>query len=85
MDVETKHYSDGTRATGTAPLPAMSPDQQDALAVRLRETVARGYCDDKNSHKVLDGDLLHSIVHEILLSLAPDCHPSRRLPLALIH
>jgi hypothetical protein len=28
--VETKLYSDGTSATGTAPLPDLSPDQQDA-------------------------------------------------------
>jgi len=31
MEVETKHYSDGTSATGTAPLPDLSPAQQDAL------------------------------------------------------
>ncbi len=30
MDVETKHYSDGTSATGTSPLPDLSPNQQEA-------------------------------------------------------
>ena len=30
MDYETKHYSDGTSAFGIAPLPPVSPDQQDA-------------------------------------------------------
>lgn len=52
------------------------------LEQRLRETVARGYCDDKNCNKELDSDLLNSIVHEIMLSLDPSCHPSRKLPLA---
>jgi ribosome modulation factor len=51
------------------------------LEQRLRETVARGYCDDKNCNKVLDSDLLDSIVYEIMLALAPDCHPDRKLPL----
>lgn len=54
---------------------------RDELAQRLRETVARGYCDDKNCNKELDSDLLISIVHELMLSLEPDCHPSRALPL----
>lgn len=51
------------------------------LEQRLRQTVARGYCDDQNAHKELDSVLLNSIVHEIILALDPDCHPSRRLPL----
>lgn len=29
MNVETKQYTDGTSATGTAPLPDQSPAQQD--------------------------------------------------------
>lgn len=29
-DVETRHYSDGTSATGTPPLPDLSPEQQAA-------------------------------------------------------
>ena len=40
MDVETRHYSDGTRATGMAPLPDLSPDQQD-VKDRKNELVAR--------------------------------------------
>lgn len=32
----------------------------------LRGIVARGYCHKANSHKVLDGDLLEAIVHELL-------------------
>jgi hypothetical protein len=28
--IETKHYSDGTSATGAAPLPDLSPEQQNA-------------------------------------------------------
>ena len=41
----------------------------------LRGIVARGYCHDKNSHKVLDGDLLEAIVEELLLVLPsqPGC------------
>lgn len=30
--IETKHYSDGTSATGPGPLPDLSPAQQDAAA-----------------------------------------------------
>ena len=28
-DIETRHYSDRTSATGPAPLPALSPEQHD--------------------------------------------------------
>lgn len=36
MTTETKEYIDGTAATGTAPLPEMSPRQQDTkTALRL--------------------------------------------------
>lgn len=37
MDIETKHYGDGTTATGTPPLPDVSPRQQ--LIRDLRERV----------------------------------------------
>lgn len=30
QDIETKHYSDGTSATGPGPLPDLSPAQQEA-------------------------------------------------------
>lgn len=32
MQTETRHYTDGSCATGTAPLPALSPAQQDIRA-----------------------------------------------------
>jgi hypothetical protein len=50
-----------------------------SLERRIRETVARGYCDDRNCYKEVDTDLLNSIVQEIMLSIDPMCHPSRRL------
>jgi hypothetical protein len=40
MTVETKHYSDGTSATGTAPLPDLSPAQQDALTAATLTVVS---------------------------------------------
>lgn len=43
MTIETKRYSDGTSATGTAPLPDLSPEQQDALtAATLQITLTDG-------------------------------------------
>lgn len=61
------------------------PEQSDAALVRqLRGAVARGWCDDRNCLKEMDSDLAESIVKEILLSLASDCHPSRALPLRRI-
>ncbi len=38
--LETKHYADGTSATGIAPLPVLSPDQQD---IRNALTLARKF------------------------------------------
>jgi hypothetical protein len=42
--IETKTYSDGSTATGTAPLPDLSPAQQDALKA------APGYLDSYEFH-----------------------------------
>lgn len=38
--IETKRYSDGTSATGTAPLPDLSPEQQDALTAATIQIVS---------------------------------------------
>jgi hypothetical protein len=40
----------------------------DEARERLRGTVARGYCHEKNAHKELDGDLLEAIVDELLVA-----------------
>jgi len=40
--IETKHYSDGTSATGTPPLPDLSPGQQ---AIRIALTEARRFAE----------------------------------------
>ena len=52
-----------------------------ALVQQLRGAVARGWCDDRNCNKEMDVELAESIVHELMLSLSSDCHPSRALPL----
>lgn len=56
----------------------------DELTKQLRGAVARGWCDDRNCNKEMDAELAESIVQELLLSLSPDCHPSRALPLRRI-
>lgn len=53
----------------------------DMLLQQLRGAVARGWCDDQNCYKEVDSVLAESIVKELMLSLDPDCHPSRKLPL----
>ena len=35
----------------------------------LFQALARGYCHDKNSHKVLDADLIQAMAEEVLLIL----------------
>lgn len=40
MRTETVRYSDGTAATGTAPLPTWSPSQQDAMDAEERRILA---------------------------------------------
>ena len=45
----------------------MSTDER--LREALRGVVARGYCHSKNSHEVLDGDLLEAIVNELLAAM----------------
>lgn len=54
-------------------------DANGTLVRRLREIVARGWCDDRNCNKPMDPVLAESIVKELLLSLDPGCHPSRSL------
>lgn len=39
LHVETVHYSDGSSATGTAPLPPLSPDQQAAAEAKPVPTI----------------------------------------------
>lgn len=58
--------------------------EDDELVQQLRGAVARGWADDRNCFKEMDAVLAESIVHELLLSLSPDCHPSRALPLRRI-
>lgn len=41
VHIETKHYSDGSSATGPAPLPDLSPEQQEARRVLHVEETAR--------------------------------------------
>ena len=53
------------------------------LEQKIRETVARGWCDDRNCTKEMDADLADSIAHEIMLSLSPTCHPDRRWPVTV--
>jgi hypothetical protein len=60
----------------------MSASSSDEELIRqLRGAVARGWCDDQNCIKEMDAVLAESIVQELMLSLSPDCHPSRALPL----
>ena len=56
-------------------------ETDEVLIKQLRGAVARGRCDDRNCLKEFDSVLAESIVTELLLSLDPDCHPSRALPL----
>ena len=53
------------------------------LEQKIRETVARGWCDDRNCMKEIDTVLADSIVHEIMLSLSPSCHSARRWPVTV--
>ena len=46
---------------------------------KVRGALARGYCHRKNSHKVLDADLLEAMVAEVLPLLSPATEPSKEL------
>lgn len=45
---------------------------------QILQALARGYCSEKNQHKVLDPDLIESMCEEVVLSFTPS-RPTRGL------
>ena len=41
------------------------------LEEQIRQAVARGWCDPRNSHKIMDVDLATAIVAEVIKSISP--------------
>ena len=35
------------------------------MIIELRQALARGYCSDRNSHKILDADLIEDMAIEV--------------------
>jgi hypothetical protein len=48
-----------------------------SLEEQVRQAVARGWCDPRNAHKVMDVDLAEAIVEEVIRSFSPArfCEP----------
>ena len=44
----------------------MSESKAEQVIVELRGAMARGYCHSKNSHKVIDHDLIAAMMAEVL-------------------